>query len=357
MSENIIFESYTVDRKLPNNYIKGELEFCRKEFSYNTSDVELIDCEGVFVNHKGFVYDGYFKIHKKSLLSPDHYKGYFNLKHFIKKVLLKKKKTTDPNERYLLAFDEWGAAHYHWFCDTLPRIYSAKDILKDYYLLLPGNSSYIKEVGLKTLELLELVPKGIKFINEKDLLAIEHLTIVTHACAPGYINDKITRRISEGFLKPLKNRHPKPTRKLYISREGAAFRKVLNEDKVQELVKSFGYEIIKYEDMSLQEQMYITASARSIVSLHGAGLTNIMFMQKGGSVLEFRRNRIYHNQCYWHLAGALRLNFFYLFGAPDNESLVLEGNGCNLTIDVKKLAKTLERMDESATKFVSILGE
>lgn len=346
MANKVILRSYVIKRRLPNNYKEGELDFCRKEFSYNTSEVQLIDCKDVFVNYKGFVYSGYFEINKKSLLSLDYYTGRFNLKHFIKKVVLIKKTATDPNKRYLLAFDEWGHAHYHWFCDTLSRIYSVKDVLKNYYLLLPGNSSYIKDVGLKTLKLLGLVPKGIEFVDEKDLLAIEQLTIVTHTCVPGYINDRIISRISAAFLDRMEDRHPKPMRKLYISREGAGFRKVLNEDEVQKVVTSFGYEIIRYEDMIFQEQIDITASAISIVSIHGAGLTNTMFMQPGGNVLEFRRDRIYHNQCYWHLADALSLNYFYLFGTPDDDSLVIEGNGCNLIIDIEKLTDTLNQMDD-----------
>src|SRR5690606_24431904 len=137
MANKVIRESYVIKRRFPNNYIEGELDFCRKEFSYNTSEVQLMNCKDVFVNNKGFVYNGYFEINKKSLLGLDYYAGRFNLKHFIKKVVLKKKRPTDPDRKYLLAFDEWGHAHYHWFCDTLPRIYSVKDALKDYYLLLP----------------------------------------------------------------------------------------------------------------------------------------------------------------------------------------------------------------------------
>src|SRR5690606_23079817 len=64
---------------------------CREQFSYNTSNVELIECKDVLVNHQGFVYNGYFEINKKSLLSPNHHKGYFNLKHFVKKSCLKRK--------------------------------------------------------------------------------------------------------------------------------------------------------------------------------------------------------------------------------------------------------------------------
>lgn len=327
---------------MPKNYRDGELNFCKQEFSYRTLDISLVECKNSFVNYKGFAYDGYFRINAQSLLSPDYYRGHFTLKHYLKKVLLKKKRNLPSNSKYLLAFDEWGSAHYHWFCDTLPRIYSVRNILNDYYLLLPAHSAYIECVALETLRLLDLTPKGIEYVKYGELLRVESLTLVTRAGMPGYTNDGLMKLLSEEILSAMNLKGITTSKKLYISREGADFRKVLNEKEVQQVVKSFGYEVIKYEEMSIREQIEITAHAHAIVSIHGAGLTNMMFMQPGSNVLEFRRDRIYHNQCFWHLADALNHNYFYLFGEPDNESLALEADGCNLTIDTSKLAKVLE---------------
>ena len=266
----------------------------------------------------------YFKVLKKSLLNPEHYSGHFNLMHYLKKVLFRNKREVSSDKKYLLAFNEWGHAHYHWFCDTLPRIYSVKDSLKDYYLLLPDHSPYIKEVGLKSLELLGLHPKGIEYIKHKEVLKVKYLSLVTLGCLPGYINDHIISKISVDILKGAGYNSTKPDRKLYIARGNVRYRKILNEDQVLAVMESFGYEIVKYENMTLMEQIEITSSAKCVVSIHGAGLTNILYMQPGSNVLEFRRDRIYHNQCFWHLADALHLNYFYLFGTPDDDALVIE---------------------------------
>ncbi|EOR93981.1 hypothetical protein ADIARSV_2815 [Arcticibacter svalbardensis MN12-7] len=345
MSEKLLLKAYTINSQMPKNYVEGELDFCRREFTYQTFDVELIEVDDCLVNDQGFIYTSYFNVHKKSLLNPDYYSGYFNLKHYLKKVIFRNKKETDPDKKYLLAFNEWGHAHYHWFCDTLPRIYSVKESLKDYYLLLPDHSSYIKEIGLKSLELLGLHPKGIEFIKSNELLQVKHLSLVTLSCLPGYINDHLISRISEDILRRSGNNSLKPKRKLYIIRGNVRYRKVLNEDQVLDVMKHFGYEIINYENMSLEEQISVTASARCMVSIHGAGLTNMIYMQPGSNVLEFRRDRIYHNQCYWHLADAVHLNYHYLFGTPDDDLLVIESEGCNLTIDIGKLVAVLNQME------------
>lgn len=345
MSEKLLLKSYTVIRRFPKNYSEGDLDFCKREFSYQTLDVSFVECRNCFVNYKGFVYNGYFQINERSLLSSDYYRGQFTIQHYIKKVLLKRKRSLPAGRKYLLAFDEWGHVHYHWFCDTLPRIYSARDILRDHYLLLPAHSRYIESVGLETLKILGLNPKGIEFIDYGDLLRIDDLTLVTRVGMPGYTNDKLMKCLSKEIIRRNGLGGIRQSRKIYISREGADFRKVLNEGDVQEVVKSFGYEVVKYEEMDIRLQMEVTAAAKSIVSIHGAGLTNMMFMQPGGNVLEFRRDRVYHNQCFWHLADALDLNYFYLFGEPDDESLPIEADGCNLTIDLAGLAETLKLME------------
>lgn len=346
MKKSLILESYRINRRYPQNYRDGELDFCKGEFSYTTSNIHLIECRNCLVNHKGFVYNNYFQINKQSLLSADYYVGYFNAKHYIKKVLLKKKKKLDPERRYLLAFNEWGHVHYHWFCDTLPRIFSVRDVLRDYYLLLPGSVKYISDVALESLELLGLKPKGIEYVEPEDLMKIKQLSIVTEVSRVGYINDELMKQIAKQLYNSLDGDSYEPSRKLYISRQGANYRKVLNEDQVQSEVKKFGYEVIRFEDMSLVDQAKTTLSAKSIVSIHGAGLTNMIFMRPGCNVLEFRRNRIFHNQSFWHLADALDHNYFYLFGEPDDDSLPIESDGCNLTIDIAALNKTLKEIND-----------
>jgi len=63
-----------------------------------------------------------------------------------------------------------------------------------------------------------------------------------------------------------------------------------------------------------------------LIGIHGAGLTNILFMPKGASVLELRRKDDSHNNCYFSLASALELNYFYQLCEVDNENIVTQVN-------------------------------
>lgn len=342
-NENIL-DSYTINRKMPENYVQGELDFCKNEFSYETYNVRLIDFKNCIANKRGFIYEpGKFKLNKISLLDEKHYKKELTTKHYLKKVLFKHKRTLG-NQDYLLAHDDWSPTHYHWFCDVLPRLFVIKDRLKDYTLLLP-DSPYVKDVGEKSLDFFGLQPAGIAYLKNDELVKIKNLTIITHTCLTGYINDKIMQEMRSFMSSKLNDLKTDSGKKLYITRDNALYRKILNEREVRDIVESFGYETIRYEDLSWLDQVKETASANSIVSIHGAGLTNMIYMRPEGSILEFRRDKIYHNQCFWHLSQALQLKYYYLFGTPDDESLVIEGHGCNLTINPNQLSKTLAAME------------
>ena len=49
-----------------------------------------------------------------------------------------------------------------------------------------------------------------------------------------------------------------------------------------------GYEIIYPESISISEQVNLFNNAEIVISLHGASLTNIMYMNKNKKVLEIR---------------------------------------------------------------------
>lgn len=339
-----ILDKYTIHREMPTNYIAGELDFCNDEFSYQTNDINLVELKNCVLDYRGFAYEQEkLMLNKFSLLDEKRYPKFLTHKHYIKKVLFKNKRTLG-NGKYLLAFDEWSGTHYHWLCDVIPRLFSIKTLVKDYILLLP-DSGYVRDTGLAALDFFDLHPAGIEFIQQEELVKVKYLSIITHTCLTGRTNDAVMQDI-QTFISS-KFSEVTAQNKIYISRDAAKYRKVLNEAQVWDIVKSFGYDVVKFEDLSLKEQIYTAASAKAMVSIHGAGLVNTLFMKPCSAVLEFRRDKIYHNQCFWHLGAAMKLNYYYLFGEPDNEALVIEGpNSCNLTIDAEKLQHTLLQIDK-----------
>lgn len=71
-----------------------------------------------------------------------------------------------------------------------------------------------------------------------------------------------------------------PTRKIFVSRRGAKFRRILNEAEVENCLEEHGFEILASESLSVEDQIRLFSQAETIVAPHGAGLTNMIYSKK-----------------------------------------------------------------------------
>ena len=76
------------------------------------------------------------------------------------------------------------------------------------------------------------------------------------------------------------------------------------------MLKKYDFEVIEPADFSIDESIAIMEETALLVSLHGAALTNILFMQKDTHVIEFvALEETYPFFC--ALASALEVNYEY----------------------------------------------
>jgi capsular polysaccharide biosynthesis protein len=76
-----------------------------------------------------------------------------------------------------------------------------------------------------------------------------------------------------------------PHRLIYISRKDALYRKIENEEYVENYLKEKGFEILQMAKLPFSEQVRACAEAKIVIGPHGAGLTNIIFC-KNAKILE-----------------------------------------------------------------------
>jgi capsular polysaccharide biosynthesis protein len=84
-------------------------------------------------------------------------------------------------------------------------------------------------------------------------------------------------------------RRPSPRgggRKVYISRQNAPRRRVLNEAELASHLAARGFETVAPDALSFAEQLDAVAGASVIVGPHGAGLANMIFAADGVTVVE-----------------------------------------------------------------------
>jgi len=338
-------DAYTVERKLPVNYIAGELDFCKAEFSYHTNNIELSMFKNVLISKSGCVYEDRWLIVRDSLINPDHIR--FAYLHLAKTLLSKRKIQLNDAEKYLVAFDGFTTGPYHWFCDFLSRIIALGEQTKEYVLILPA-TGYNKTIGTEILTLLKITFKDILFIKEDEYFLCRQCYMVSHPCITGRVADKqmatVKALIDTYIVNGVADKNVNG--RIFVSRANTKYRHLLNEKELLPVLNAHGFATVRFEDHSFMEQVRLSATSKLMMGLHGAGLSNMLFMKAGGLVSEFRRDKIYHNQCYWHLADSIGLNYAYLFGQPDIDKPI-EGNGCNLTVTVKQLSDHLEWLDKN----------
>jgi capsular polysaccharide biosynthesis protein len=82
--------------------------------------------------------------------------------------------------------------------------------------------------------------------------------------------------------------------------------------------------------------------ARYIVANHGAGLANMLFLPEESSVFELRKLGDRHCNCYFILASALGLKFYYQLCQAENPDE--DAGWANVFVDLKLFRKNLEVM-------------
>jgi hypothetical protein len=90
------------------------------------------------------------------------------------------------------------------------------------------------------------------------------------------------------YLRRLTNLAPSSsaTKRLYLTRRNASFRRVVNEEQLLPILQRNGFEMFDPAERSVREQAAIFADAEAIVSPHSSAMTNLVFCRPGTAVME-----------------------------------------------------------------------
>jgi len=243
----------------------------------------------------------------------------------------------NPAFKYLLVHHWFN--YYHWLTETFYRIWLIKDKLHLYHLLLPEAFKQIEFVqsSLSLFPNLQVVyiPKKFQWIQAENLTMVENKPY----CEQYHPNH--LQAISQLFTERAKLEcvsKRSSSKKLYISRKKVGRRELVNEDELINYSTAQGYTVIIPEDYTFWEQVNIFSEATSIVSVHGAGLTNMLFMPQGGQIVELHpaitNKKNIHSKVYWSMANTLKHHYSVVFCDPADSKGLFEGN---LIVDMSNL--------------------
>jgi hypothetical protein len=174
--------------------------------------------------------------------------------------------------------------YYHFVIEDLPRFFEVFRNQRFDQVIIGSKSSYI----LETLDFLKIE----NFIVKKYPVRCDELVFSEKNI--GGIFSKLDHAELKNFSNKIK-----PSSKdqiLFIDRKnkqkGFIERGLKYADVITNLFKSFGAKIVYLEDFSLIEQISLFKSAKLVVGFHGAGLANMVWIDRSVKIFEITENRI-----------------------------------------------------------------
>jgi len=206
---------------------------------------------------------------------------------------------------------QWSNGFYHWFLDALPRLGLLHELPEDTQVLVPpGLAPY----QVDTLAWLGLEGRY-RPTNERHLL-VENFYFSSPPAMTGCYDPFTPQFLRESFLKHADASYD-PPRRLYIRRVGQT-RGIHNEQAVIDFFLAQGWGIVDTAELTMAQQIRLFANAEAVCTLHGGGLTNLLWCSPGVRVLEIVSDN-FVNGVYEGLSGRLGLRHTFLLCPGDHE--------------------------------------
>lgn len=340
----LLFTGGDVSRSLPANYSEEDSRYFVHELCRRIPDVYLKKVENICACDNGFLFDA-ISVLPDSFPSgqlPGAISGKKARLKLFAKLLVKRCVISllwmRSESDCLWIADVWSGGYFHWMTDALPRLLAAQ---KTCYsgILLPQSLSRYEYVAPS---LKPFYSGDIRFTGKA--VRCRSLLIPTHTAPTGNYNEVLVRQLRGVYTSYYCNASAQEALpdKIYVSRSKALKRKVVNEQECISVLVRYGFHVVCLEDYEFDRQAQICLATKFMVSNHGAGLTNMLFMQAGAAVLELRKKRDFHNNCYFALASALSLKYFYQLCESSDSSE--DANTADLIVDCLELEGNIQKM-------------
>jgi capsular polysaccharide biosynthesis protein len=340
---HILFDEAKFRRPLPVNYVPEDQELFRanEQSSWPIYHDILF---GVKINHELFVKYNLAKILQISFGHPWQNDKYntplYLLKNGIKDTL---RLSMRINELvwFLDQFSTGG--YYHWLTEILPRLWVANEVQKIPMEIPTCFPAYFFTKWNFGEELLRPFKRKYFKYNPSELLRVKKLHFISQPGGPLNFQPiplKEANKILLNFY--YQSEFPGNYEKVYISRNKGDKRLLINEDEILPAILNDGYKVVYTERLSVTEQINIFSRAKNLISIHGAGLTNMVFMPERSRILEIRNALPDHmNNCFLALADTLKHNYYYFIAEMNQMTSERRPKDASLRINPEKFKECL----------------
>ncbi|HEX8463311.1 MAG TPA: glycosyltransferase family 61 protein, partial [Abditibacterium sp.] len=174
----------------------------------------------------------------------------------------------------------WGlfaSNTFHWLVDCLPRLHSLELASEGpITLLMPASATKYQRESLELC-----LPDGweVRYLKPSwwrvsEFVFPSYVTLPQYAALPPEYSEAMRQRVWNRLGLDAQSGG---RRRIYISRRNAKERRVLNESEVEKCLGNWGFESVRLEEMTFQQQVELFYEAEIVVGAHGAGLANVLF--------------------------------------------------------------------------------
>ena len=327
-----IIKETIVTRVIPKNLKEKDQDLFRHEYVLKVNSVEEIVYKNVTIDFFGRILKFCGLINNPIAIN----------KHKIKWVLKEifyiyfRRKTKHMSTACWIT-NEWSINYAHWITEILPKIEIIERNFSDCKLLLPID---IYEIGFvkESLDIFNINVETLRIYEKakvKKMIYIPEL-VITGNYIPTLM-DSVRSRITSNFFP-----YKKDKLRLYISRKNAGSRRILNEIELLDLLKNYNFKIAFLEDLNFGDEVRLFQNTELLLAVHGAGLTNMFWMGNEANIIELRRFDDNVNNCFFSLASALKLNYYYLLCQVDDLNKQTQQN--DFYVDINELSLLLKQI-------------
>jgi len=176
----------------------------------------------------------------------------------------------------------------HWIPEHLLKIKLLRDAGED-----TSSIRFLIRDPVEEFKIFLLKAAG---IEERQIIPWRgQLTSVEELIVPAYpqISEENLAWVSSLVPPPLRGFEKAGQSILYLSRQKQPYRRIINEDIVQEVLQAFGAVTLYPEDYPFEEQVAFVRSANLLFGPQGSAFTLQIFMQPGTLVEAFPRDRVH----------------------------------------------------------------
>lgn len=311
-------------RKQPENLVQQDINLFKHEFKKEIQDSYVIEIKNAYLSGKNLINLKNLRFYiEHTYMNRPPLK---NIIKFILKFFRLRSRSIETIENGVWVINNKSENYFHWMTESLTRVLSFKKLNLELPILISEDFKNLEFVT-KTLDLLRI---NYKIYENDKVFKVKNLLLTSHTAPAGNYNSNILFELHKNLNNGKKSNLRK---RLWVSRKYSDRRYLINEDEIKPILDEYNIQVIYPEKMDYLEQVDLFRNAEFLGGVHGAALTNMLYMESNSKVLELRAINDAHNNCHYSLAVGLGNKFYYLICENDTDS--------NFIVDPRQFKNTL----------------